>query len=395
MVIFGNGIGSSNNSAGVFVGLVDPTSGGVSSFYWLDAFENGSASNPNGISYVSSADIDGDHVTDYLYGGDLQGNVWRFDLTSSNPADWRVTDFSNPTDVPGTVRPNPSPLFKAKDSAGTAQPITTRIAVTETFSAGAQRIILGFATGQASPVTNSSAVTYVNGRQTVYGIWDWNLNKWNAGSTTAAAVAIPAAAIPIASVTTSPSTQPIPRSLLSDTSSLLSQTSTARGLQLNTVCWQGSTACSTTNNQYGWLFDLPDTTVSNATTNYEQVIYNPTFSSGQLVLNTTTPSVTITIIGQCKPTLPTGWTMSFNIGSGGGTANSARQVVNVLGSSAISSTIYSQVGLKLNGVGSPFIVSVGSQPNIVTQTNTGTPSIKKFNPNGGINVKRISWEQLR
>ena len=87
--------------------------------------------------------------------------------------------------------------------------------------------------------------------------------------------------------------------------------------------------------------------------------------------------------------------MSFNIGSGGGTANSARQVVNVLGSSAISSTIYSQVGLKLNGVGSPFIVSVGSQPNIVTQTNTGSPSIKKFNPNGGINVKRISWEQLR
>ena len=392
-VIFGNGIGSSNNSAGMFVGLVDPTSGAVSSFYWLDAFENGSASNPNGISYVSSADIDGDHVTDYLYGGDLQGNVWRFDLTSSNPADWRVTDFSNPTDVPGTVRPNPSPLFKAKDSAGTAQPITTRIAVTETFSAGAQRIILGFATGQASPVTNSSAVTYANGRQTVYGIWDWNLNKWNAGSTTAAAVAIPAAAIPIASVTTAPSTQPIPRSLLSDTSSLLSQTSTARGLQLNTVCWQGSTACSTTNNQYGWLFDLPDTTVSNATTNYEQVIYNPTFSSGQLVLNTTTPSVTI--IGQCKPTLPTGWTMSFNIGSGGGTANSASQVVNVLGSSAISSTIYSQVGLKLNGVGSPFIVSVGSQPNIVTQTNTGTPSIKKFNPNGGINVKRISWEQLR
>ena len=392
-VIFGNGIGSAANSAGVFVGLVDPTSGAVSSFYWLDAFENGTPSNPNGISYVSSADVDGDHVTDYLYGGDLQGNVWRFDLTSSNPADWRVTDFSNPADVPGTVRANPSPLFQAKSSAGTAQPITTKIAVTETFSGGALRIILGFATGQASPLTNSSAVAYANGSQTVYGIWDWNLNKWNAGSTTAAAVAIPAAANPIAKLTTAPSTQPIPRSLLSNTSSLLSQTATTRGLQLNTVCWQGSSVCATTNNQYGWLFDLPDTTAGNASTNYEQVIFNPTFSAGQLVLNTTTPPVTIT--GQCKPTLPTGWTMSFNIESGGGTANSAGQVINVLGGSIISSTIYSQIGLKLNGVGSPFIVSVGSQPYIVTQTNVGTPTIKKFNPSGGINVKRISWEQLR
>lgn len=393
-VIFGNGIGSSASSAGVFVGLVDPTTGVVSSFYWLDAFRNGTPSNPNGISYVSSADIDGDRVTDYLYGGDLQGNVWRFDLTSSNPADWRVTDFSNPADVPGTVRANPSPLFKAKDSAGAAQPITTRIAVTKTYSAGAQRVILGLATGQVSPLTNSSAATYANGTQTVYGIWDWNLSKWNGGSTTVAAVVIPAVAIPISSLSSAPSTQPIPRNLLSNTSSLLSQTATTRGLQLNTVCWQGSSACTTTNNQYGWLFDLPDTAVNGGvTTGYEQVLYSPTFSAGQLVLNTTTPPVTIT--GQCKPTLPTGWTMSFNIGSGGGTANSAGQVVNVLGSSTISSGIYSQVGLKLNGVGSPFIVSVGSQPNIVTQTNTGTPSIKKFNPNGGVNVKRISWEQLR
>ena len=87
--------------------------------------------------------------------------------------------------------------------------------------------------------------------------------------------------------------------------------------------------------------------------------------------------------------------MAFNIESGGGTANSAGQVVNVIASSNISTTAYSQVGMKLNGVGSPFIVSVGSQPNIVTQTNTGTPTIQKFNPSGGVNVKRISWEQLR
>lgn len=392
-VIFGNGLGSTANSAGVFVGLVDPTTGAVSNFYWLDAFKNGTASNPNGISYVSSADLDGDHITDYLYAGDLQGNVWRFDLTSSNPADWRVTDFSNPSAVPGTLSANPSPLFTAKNSAGTGQPITTRIVATETFTGGAQRVILGFATGQASPLTNSSAVTFASGTQTVYGLWDWNLNNWNTGSTTVGGVVIPAAHLQLATLASAPSTQPIPRSLLSDTSGLLVQTTTTRGLQLNTVCWQGSSVCAT-NNQYGWLFDLPDTAASGGiTTGNEQVIYNPTFSAGELVLNTTTQAVST--LAQCTPILPTGWTMAFNIESGGGATNNTGQIVNVLGSTSISATLYSQVGIKLNGVGSPFIVSVGSQPNIVTQTNSGTPSIKKFNPQGGVNVKRISWEQLR
>ena len=391
-VIFGNGIGSADNSAGVFIGVVNPASGAVN-FTWLDAKENGTASAPNGISYVTSADIDGDRITDYLYGGDLQGNVWRFDLTSSNQSDWGVTDYSNPNDVPGTVRANPSPLFKAVDSAGTAQPITTRIAVTSTFVGSAQRIILGLATGQTTPLTNSSAVTYQNGVQSVYGIWDWNLSKWNSGSTTVAAVTIPAAALPISSLASAPTTQPIPRSLLSNTSSLLSQTATTRGLQLNTVCWEGSATCGSNNNKYGWLFDMPDRAVVGTTTGYEQVIFNPTFSAGQLVLNTTTPPTSY--VGQCKPTLPSGWTMAFNIESGGGTVNSAGQIVNVIASSNISTTAYSQVGMKLNGVGSPFIVSVGSQPNIVTQTNTGTPTIQKFNPSGGVIVKRISWEQLR
>lgn len=394
-VIFGNGLGSSANSAGVFVGLVNPTSGAVSSFYWLDAFENGTTSNPNGISYVTSADSDGDRITDYLYGGDLQGNVWRFDLTSSNPADWRVTDFSNPADVPGTVRTNPSPLFTAKTSASVAQPITSKIISTITFVGGEQRAILGFGTGQATPQTNTSAVTYPSNAQSIYGIWDWNFGKRNAGSTTVAGVVIPAADIALANLNVAPTTQPITRSQLSNTSSLLTVNAakTTRSLQPNTVCWQGSSACGSANNQYGWLFDLPDTAVNGANTGYEQMVYNPTFSQGQLVLNTTVPPVNIS--GQCKPTLATGWTMSFNMESGGGTVNDRGQVINVLGMSSISSTGSSQIGLKLNGVGSPFVVRDGSETSIVTQTNLGDPEVKKFNPSGSVTVKRISWEQLR
>ncbi len=49
----------------------------------------GNASNPNGLSTPTAilAD-DSDYNADYAYAGDLHGNMWRFDLTSSNPNDW-------------------------------------------------------------------------------------------------------------------------------------------------------------------------------------------------------------------------------------------------------------------------------------------------------------------
>lgn len=394
-IIFGNGIGSTNNSAGVFIGLVDPSTGAVSNFYWLDTYKNGTVSNPNGIAYISSSDLDGDHITDYIYAGDLQGNIWRFDVTSSNPADWGVTDFSNPSDKPGIARASPSPLFVAKNSAGTAtQPITTRIIVTKTVSAGVQRIIMGFATGQATPLSNTSSVSYATGTQTVYGLWDWNLSNWNAGVTTASGAVIPAAATPLATSASVPTTQPFTRAMLSSTNSKLTQTATNRALGINTVCWQGSSACGT-NNQYGWLLDLPDTVVSGGvTTGYEQAVYNPVFSGGELLFNTTTPPAAT--IGQCTPTLSTGFTMAFNIESGGGVVDKGGNVVSVLGNKYTLS-IYgtSIVGVKQSSVGSPIVVAIGSKTVIVSQGNNNNHHVNDFNPSGEVNVKRISWEQLR
>ena len=40
---------------------------------------------------MAAADLDGDHITDYVYAGDLQGNLWRFDLTSATESAWAVT----------------------------------------------------------------------------------------------------------------------------------------------------------------------------------------------------------------------------------------------------------------------------------------------------------------
>ncbi len=361
-IIFGNGLGSTNGHAGVYVGLISPTDGSVS-FYWLDTGVGGS----NGITNVSSADLDGDFVVDYLYAGDLKGNVWRFDLTSSTPANWAVSHFGQPTS-------SPTPLFIAKDSGGTVQPITSSIAVTATLTGGAQRVILGFGTGRATPFTSTSATVYQTGMQSVYGIWDWDMNAWNSLSSTEYAT--------LAEVTTSPYRTFARADLFTDT--VASQTTTTRTALTAVVCWNGSSTCTSGNTKYGWKFDLPDSG--------EQVTYNPVFSGGELLLNTTVPPVNS--VGQCTLLLPTGWTMAFDMATGGGKPQNVFPDSN--GNLIVTSGASSIVGLKQGAVGTPYIVSIGSKQYAVSSNvSGGSPPINQLNTQGGVIVKTVSWEQLR
>ncbi|MDD5297929.1 MAG: PilC/PilY family type IV pilus protein [Rhodocyclaceae bacterium] len=372
-IIFGNGLGSTNGHAGVFIGLVSPSSGAVS-FQWLDTGV-GSSTTPNGIAYIASADLDGDHVTDYLYGGDLLGNVWRFDLTSSNPSDWGVSNFG---------KTSPTPLFVATNAGGTVQPITTRIAVTATMTGGAKRVILGFGTGRAIPFTATTPVNYASGTQTVYGIWDWDMSAWSSGRATSSGVAIPGSSVGYAmlpQISTAPYRTFTRSNLLAN--SVAAQSGSSRTAAMSNVCWQGTTTCTSNNSQYGWMFDLPGTR--------EQIIYSPIFSGGELFANTIIPPQNT--LGQCSPLLPTGWTMAFNMASGGGTPQNV--FPDSRGSLVVASGQSSIVGQMQNAVGTPYVVSVGSQQYVVDQTIGGNPTIIRINPQGGVTIKRISWEQLR
>jgi type IV pilus assembly protein PilY1 len=49
-----------------------------------------SASNCNGLSSPTIADLNGDFIVDRIYAGDLHGNLWAFDVSSSAAADWDV-----------------------------------------------------------------------------------------------------------------------------------------------------------------------------------------------------------------------------------------------------------------------------------------------------------------
>ena len=51
---------------------------------------------PNGLSSPTVIDYNNDSKADYVYAGDVFGNVWKFDLTNANPSQWSATKlFTN------------------------------------------------------------------------------------------------------------------------------------------------------------------------------------------------------------------------------------------------------------------------------------------------------------
>jgi len=353
--IFGNGLQSKNGNAGLFVMEAPSGVSGDSisaiTFRYIDTGTSGS----NGIAQVTPSDLDADGIVDYVYGGDLSGNMWRFDLTSSTASNWGVTNYTSTTGATGTGHP----LY----TTPSGQPITSAPVVALVQSTtGNPRVIVAFGTGELTSVqTNNSPATYVTGTQAMYGIWDWDMNAWNnLGST------------PLQYLTTYATT--------TGTSSLQAQTigsatvGTDRTVTSLSVCWSGSAGCTGSSAKLGWYINLPGTN--------EQIIYDGIYAYGEFVVNTTIPPSATT----CSPSTPTGYTMAVSISSGGGgtffTGISSSQVVN---------------GLPNNAVGSPQLLLVGTQNVLVSQGTGGTGSnVTDVNPpsSGSIGY-RANWTQIR
>ena len=384
-IIFGNGL-NSGASAGVYIGLVDRTTGAVK-FMFLDTGV-GSGSIQNGIAYVTPVDLDGDGIVDYLYAGDQQGNVWRFDVTSTNPANWSVSNFPGNTastcsnNYQGSaVAATCSPLFTATTTSGSStlpQPITTAIVTATIQTDGASRNMLYFGTGEQTPQTGNSAALYAPAstgssattqQQAFYGIWDWNMAGWNALSSAQFASLSGDNSIS----TASSSLQPITST--TTTVSDQGQITGYRTLSAATpICWAGSSTCSSGNTQYGWMYNLPSTN--------EQIIYNPTIIQGAIVVNTAIPPAVSTT--QCTANSQTGWTMAFDPVSGGALPQNFFSTVN----SAAS-------GVQGNAVGTSTAVIYNGQVNVMSQTAPGNVLTKPVTPTNYSGPARVSWREIR
>jgi type IV pilus assembly protein PilY1 len=71
----------------------------------------GSSTDPSGLAQVSAWANNAmlDATVDYVYGGDLKGNLWRFDLSGVTTASWNVVRLATLTDPSGVPQPITAP----------------------------------------------------------------------------------------------------------------------------------------------------------------------------------------------------------------------------------------------------------------------------------------------
>lgn len=122
----------------------------------------------NGLSSPTPYDSDNDGIVDYIYAGDLKGNVWKFDVTGNSPANWQVANSGKP-------------LYKAVDRSSESQHITAKVTVTKASAQGQTNgMMVYFGTGKYFEV-GDNVVSDSPQIQTFYGIWD-NCDKGSSAS---------------------------------------------------------------------------------------------------------------------------------------------------------------------------------------------------------------------
>ncbi len=156
-VIVGNGYGSANGKASLLI--LDVETGAL--IKQMDT----SVVNDNGLSSPVAIDLNEDRIADYVYAGDLKGNVWKFDLSSGGGNSSAQNSWH--------IAYNGSPLFTAMDASMQNQPITAKPAVSKASATGQNNkgVMVYFGTGKYFETgDNQSAGT--SSVQSFYGIWD-------------------------------------------------------------------------------------------------------------------------------------------------------------------------------------------------------------------------------
>lgn len=123
---------------------------------------------PNGLATPVVVDVDDNLTADYVYAGDLFGNLWKFDISNKDSSKWKVVK-----------------LFKAVDEYGNFQPITARPVVDIHPLGKGWGYMIYFGTGKY--FENDDNVYEKDDkdknkfatRQSFYGIWDNNVSADN------------------------------------------------------------------------------------------------------------------------------------------------------------------------------------------------------------------------
>ena len=144
VAIFGNGYNSTSENAYLYIVNID--TGAL-----IKKIAAGSAT-ANGLSTAVLYDSNGDKIIDTVYAGDLQGSLWKFDLSANTAATWGVANSGQA-------------LFQARNALGQVQPITAQPLVGGNPAGGAMVYVgTGIYLGAADILDAKE--------QSFYGIWD-------------------------------------------------------------------------------------------------------------------------------------------------------------------------------------------------------------------------------
>ena len=164
--IFGNGYNSTAGIAKLFVLFIDDGVNGWQNGDFIKVNtgagtiatdpsdpdnQDPQAGIPNGLGQPTLIDTDLDGVVDTVYAGDLQGNLWRFEIGDSDTNNWQAVKLFTAT---------------LDGSTSTRQSITTAPVVTKVPNQ--EGFIITFGTGSFITEEDGLSIDI----QSIYGIWD-------------------------------------------------------------------------------------------------------------------------------------------------------------------------------------------------------------------------------
>jgi type IV pilus assembly protein PilY1 len=366
--IFGNGYNSVNERPVLYI--VSITDGTLIKKIILDTATGGS----NGLSTPAVLDKDGDYIADYIYAGDLQGNMWKIDVTSTNSSSWDSFYKSGAT---------PKPLFKATDgttATTVVQPITERPEVSD-HPDGQSGFMIYFGTGRY--LADGDKTPVASPIQSFYGIWDKDSGGPIPTSDTAKVDRARLRSQTISTSTTIVAGQTV-RTVTDDRLGNAGTTGTPQTWgDSGSACGAASGSCM------GWVDNLLTNVTSPVNSLGEMSVSNPVLLGGA------TPRIIFTtLIPESSPCSAGGssWLMELNPIHGGLLG------VDVFGFSTGSTTITTVVGINQNIGIMPEPVIVRDPANkrdikIVTGTTGAIQSIMNYPISSG--GGRQSWRQLK
>ncbi|WP_295763460.1 PilC/PilY family type IV pilus protein [Undibacterium sp.] len=223
--------------------------------------------NSTGLSSPAGLDFGQDGVLDYVYAGDVDGKLWRFDLTSTNAVDFKVVTtpiFDAGAGHPIVMRPGLMPVNKASDGTSLGN-------------------VILFGTGQLLTNLDRSDIT----KQTLYGV----LDKMEASPTTVTLANLQQQAF--AAPTISLTSMRVGTYRKMDTT-----TAAAKAFDLASAAnWAAATP------KLGWYLDLPDSS--------ERLVTSPMVFDDKVLFGTGVPVST----EKCLPG-GKGWIIGLNPMSG-------------------------------------------------------------------------------